>query len=275
MGFAVGIQCGSPGIVAKTHGAVLMSDGRQWQALTKIEISRKQALVTFMPVNVAVSLLQCFLQLGLQTIVTFDVVQLVADFDFVFTIHGHTIFRVRQIFGGEPEIQRVFRHQIQRPARRNSRRTGFQRVSIKFAHERNVAHRIFPVLRSEIEIIYCQSLLKDGWVWALRQRHQNRIDVAHVVTADDVRTVSQTIRVTVVRRAQQQCCGVDRAARHDDEIRGIFFRRSVALDNDFADLTGVAVRFQPHHLRICNERDVFVLERRIHTDRLRVRLRVN
>jgi hypothetical protein len=72
--FAIAIECRRFWIVAKTHGAVLVRDCREWQSLAQVKISRKQALVTLMPVNVTVRLLHRFLQLGLQAIVTFNVV---------------------------------------------------------------------------------------------------------------------------------------------------------------------------------------------------------
>ena len=52
-----------------------------------------------------------------------------------------------------------------------------------------------PVLRAEVEVVHRQRLLEDRRVRALRDRHQHRIDVAHVVAADDVRAVGQALRM--------------------------------------------------------------------------------
>jgi hypothetical protein len=123
--------------------------------------------MTFMAVNVAVGLLHRFLQTGFQVIVTFDVVQPVSDFNFPFAIHGHTIFGVRQILGRQPEIQAVLSHEIESPPRSDRRGAGFQSIGVQFAYKRDVAHRVVPVLRTKIEVINRQSLLKYGWVRTL------------------------------------------------------------------------------------------------------------
>src|ERR1044072_2694039 len=107
----------------------------------------------------------------------------------------------------------MFGQQIKRPSRSYRGRTGFQSVSVELADERDVAHRVVPVSRAEIEIVDCECLLKDCWVWTLGKGHEYRIDVAHVVTADNIRSVGETIRMAVISRSQQQRGRIHRAAR--------------------------------------------------------------
>ena len=51
MCFAVAIQRAGFRIIAETHGAVLMGDTRQRDALTQIEIAGENTFVALMPVN--------------------------------------------------------------------------------------------------------------------------------------------------------------------------------------------------------------------------------
>src|SRR5512132_275125 len=99
MSFAVAIERRGFRILAEPDGAVLMRYGRERQALTKIKIPRKQALVTFVTVNVAVGLLHCFLQLSFQAIVPCNIIEFVADANLSVAIYSHPILRVWQIFG--------------------------------------------------------------------------------------------------------------------------------------------------------------------------------
>ena len=122
------------------------------------------------------------------------------------------LFGIRQIFRREPEIERMVGHQVEREARRDRRRAGLQRLAIQLADEGDVAHRILPVIRAEVEIIHRKRLLEHRWIRAFRNRHQHRIDMPHVVTADDVGAIGEAARVLVIRRAQQQRRGIDGAA---------------------------------------------------------------
>ena len=75
-----------------------MGDGSQGQTLTEIQIPRKQTLMALVPVNIAVGLFHCLLQMRFKAVVSFDVVELVAHANLAIAIDGHAILRVRQIF---------------------------------------------------------------------------------------------------------------------------------------------------------------------------------
>src|ERR1051326_6792240 len=81
--------------------------------------------------------------------------------------------------------------------------------------------------------------------------------------------------MTVVRRTQQQRGRVHGATRDHDDVRRILLADAVALDDYFADLASIAIRFQTQDLRIRDQGNIWMFERRVDADRLRVRLRAN
>src|SRR5258705_8624600 len=121
MSLAIAVERGGFRIVTKPNGAVLVGDGSQGQTLTEIKIPRKQTLMALVPVNIAVGLFHCFLQLSFQAVVALDVVELVADADLTIPIDRHAVLRFRQILLSQPEITAMLAHQIQRPTRANRR----------------------------------------------------------------------------------------------------------------------------------------------------------
>ena len=66
-----------------------------------------------------------------------------------------------------------------------------------------MSHRVVPLFASEIEVIYCEGLLIKRRVRTFRNGEHYGVDVTHVVAADNVRTICQTIGVLVVRGAKQ------------------------------------------------------------------------
>src|SRR5207249_10171315 len=140
--------------------------------------------MTLIAVNVTRSLLHRFLQVRFEPVVTFHIVERVTNDNFTLAIHRDAIIGIGQVLRRKPEVQRMLRHQIKSPSRRNLWRARAQSVSVELADKRNVAHRVLPILRSQVEVIHGQRLLKDGWVWTLRKSHHYRIDVAHVVSSN-------------------------------------------------------------------------------------------
>ena len=79
----------------------------------------------------------------------------------------------------------------------------------------------------------------------------------------------------VVRRVEQQLRGVRRTARDDDDVAGDPLLAAVPLDDDLGDGRAGVVRVQLDHLRVRQQRDVRVLERRPHAEHLGVGLGVH
>ena len=58
------------------------------------------------------------------------------------------------------------------------------------------------------------------------------IHVPHVVAADDIRAVGEATRMLIIRRSQQQCRGIDRAARDHHDVGRELLGRTVLADHD-------------------------------------------
>ena len=97
----------------------------------------------------------------------------------------------------------------------------------------------------------------------------------HVVAADLVGAVRETVRVLVARRLQQQLGRVGGAARDDDDVAREPLLGPVPLDDHLADGGAFPVRLEPHDLRVRQQRHVRVLEGRPNAEHLGVGLRVH
>lgn len=111
-----------------------MSHSRQQELLPDDQIACKQSLMAFVAVNAAM-LLQKALQPGLQLLVSLHVVRVACKDDLSISVQSDAIVGIGQIFRCHPEIKRVTRHQIQRPAGRKGGGTRSERVHVQLADE--------------------------------------------------------------------------------------------------------------------------------------------
>src|SRR5271166_750932 len=93
MGLAIYVQRRGFGIMPKADGAVLMSDARQRNALSDIQVASKQSFMALMAVHRAVLVFQRLLELGLQALVCIQVVRRVRQYDFAVAIDGDAVLR--------------------------------------------------------------------------------------------------------------------------------------------------------------------------------------
>jgi hypothetical protein len=136
VGPAVDVQRGSPGILTETNGAVLVRDTRQRDPLAQEQVPGEYALMTLVTMHRALGLrLHELLNLGGESLVPLLVVGPVAEHDLAVPIHRHPVLRVGQVFGGEPEIQRVLAHQVEGPSGSDLRCAGGQSGSVELPHE--------------------------------------------------------------------------------------------------------------------------------------------
>src|ERR1051325_7992588 len=89
-------------------------------------------------------LLHELFQLRDEPLMAFLVIGLVTQHDLPAAIQRDAVFWVVQIFGCQPEVERVIGHQIQGESRRYRWRSRAESDAIQLANERNVAHRMFP-----------------------------------------------------------------------------------------------------------------------------------
>ena len=169
----------------------------------------------------------------------------------------------------------MFRHLVEREARRELRRIVVEHRPLGFAEHLDVAQRKFIVRRAQVKIIHRERFLEHGRILAPRQRDQRDGVVKHVIPPDHVRAVRQAARMFVVGGHQQQPRRVGRAAGNDDDVAGKFLALAVALDDDFGDFISARAGFQFLNLRVGQQRHVRIFQRRPDRDDFGVRLGVN
>ena len=123
------------------------------------------------------------------------------------------------VLGGEPEVDRVLRHVVERQTGSEPGRARTQDVAVRLAEHLDVTERQLGVRRAPVVVVHAQRLLELGRVRALRDRDHARVDVGHVVAAHDVGRVGEAVRVLVVGGAQEQRRRVGGAAGHHDDVR--------------------------------------------------------
>src|SRR5208283_6164679 len=118
--------------------------------------------MTFVAVNATFGLLlHEFFKLGKQTAVWLFVIRCVLQNDFPVAANGDAIVGVRQIFRGDPEAEGVLGHEVQSPPWSNGWSAGAERCSVELGDEGDVAHRMVPLLRPKVEIVYRERFLVD------------------------------------------------------------------------------------------------------------------
>src|SRR3989475_11725156 len=171
VGLAVRVQRRGLRVAPEADRSVLVSDARQWNALAEIKAPREQAFMALVAMDPALGLLlHQILELLGQASVPLLVVRLVAEDDVAGPVEGDAVVRVGEILGGEPEGQRVLCHELERPARRDRRRAGLERVPVELPAKGDVAHRELPLLRAEVEIVQRERLLEEIGRASCRER---------------------------------------------------------------------------------------------------------
>ena len=137
-----------------------------------------------------------------------------------FAVDGHAVLGQRQVFGREPEVDRVLRDLLERPAGcelRLDRLLAAEHRRLRLPDHLDVPERIVVVVAAEVEVVQPERLLEDRRVLVARERQHRLARVEHVVAADLVGAVREAVRVLVVRRREEQGGGV-RGTRgeHDD-----------------------------------------------------------
>src|SRR5271165_7625510 len=168
---AIRVQRRRPGVATEPNRAVLVSHAGKRNSITDEQIPREKPFMTLVAVNAAFGLLlHEFFELGKQTAVRLFVVRCVLQNDFPVAVNGDAIVWVRQIFRGDPEAEGMLGHEVQSPTWSNGWSPGGERRSVELGDKGDVAHRMVPLLRAKIEIVYCERFLVDRGIWALRDR---------------------------------------------------------------------------------------------------------
>jgi hypothetical protein len=207
--------------------------------------------------------------------VPFLIVGPIAENDAPIPVEGHPVVGIRQILRREPEIQRVLAHEVESPSRRDRRRAGGKSIAVQLAHEGDVPHRVGPLAGSKVEVIDAERLLKDRRIGALGNRHQDGIDVAHVVPPHHIRAVGEPPRVLVGSRAEQERRGIDGAGGHHHHTGGIDFVDTVPLHVDAGDRAARCIGTEAGDVRSGQQGDVGMRQGRVDANHLGIRFGVD
>src|SRR5713101_2037250 len=130
--------------------------------------------MTLVAVNATFGLLlHEFFKLGKQTAVRLFVIRCVVQNDFPVAVNGDAIVGVRQIFRSDPEAEGVLGHEVQSPPWSNGWGAGGERRSIELRDKGDVAHRMVPLLRAKVEIVYRERFLVLRGIRTLREREHD------------------------------------------------------------------------------------------------------
>ena len=161
------------------------------------------------------------------------------------------------------------------------RQLGLQRLlalvhlAHRLADHLDVAHRIVEAGHAEVEVVQPERLLELRRVGLLGDGQHGHAGVEHVVAADLVGAVGQTAGVLVVGRLEQQLGRVRGAAGDDDDVAPIGLLLAVVLDDNFGHGSAGRVGVELDGLRVGQQRDVGMLQRRPHADDFGVGLGVH
>jgi hypothetical protein len=177
-----------------------------------------------------------------------------------------------------PEVDRVRRDLLERPLRRElrlARLLAAEHRRLRLADHLDVAKRIVSRLAGEVEVVQPERLLEHGRVLVLGQREHGLAVVEHVVAPDLVGAVREPVRLLVGRGDEQQLRRVRGTTGEHDEIGGVRTRLAVVLHDDAADRLAAVGRLELHRLRVREQLDVRVLERRPDAEHVSVGLAVH
>ena len=152
-GTARRIERGRSGVASEPDSAVLMGDPGEWDPLAEEEIACEASLEALMSVFRAVLPLHEVLQLRDEPGVPLLVVGFVLQGDASLATERDPIVGIGQVLGCQLEVERMFGHQIQAPAGSESGGSRAKRGQVQLPDKRNVAHRVGPVRRTEIEVV--------------------------------------------------------------------------------------------------------------------------
>ena len=217
------------------------------------------------------------LEFVVQLLLGYVVIGRVAQGDLPLLIDTDTVVRVRQVFGGEPEVDGVKSDIVQRKHRCQFRLDGlfaFVHGCLGLADHLDVAHRVLESLHAKVKIVQPEGLLELGRVGFSRDGKHRHAVVVHIVAPDLVGAVGQSIGVLVVSRHQQQFGRIGSAARDHNDVALVGFGLStvpVALDHHLGHSGATCVRIELDGPGVGQQGDVRILQRRAHTHHLRIR----
>ena len=112
----------------------------------------------------AVHAFQHFLEMLVQLLCRFLVIESVGKFNIPIFLERDPVFRIGPVFGSQPKIDSMLGHHFQRPTRCETGGVIHEHRRHRFADHLNVSNRMFVIFPAPIEIVDGQRLLKLGRV---------------------------------------------------------------------------------------------------------------
>src|SRR5207249_11492043 len=116
-------------------------------------------------------------------------------------------------------------------------------------------HRVVPLLRREVVVVEAPGLLEAGRVRVPGDRKEHRVQMAHVVAADDAGAVGEAAGVPVARGAEEERGRVDGPARDGDDAGRVRLPGAVPLDVNLRHLASRRARLEARAVRVGYPRD--------------------
>ncbi len=250
MCLAIDIQGRRLWILPEATGSGLVRYTGNWNEALHVGIAvdqvvRMHAKVTEHGLEFVVEFLLCHL-----------VIRCVAQSDLPFLVDGDAVVGIRQVFGGEPEIDGMMRDILQREHRRQLCLNGlfaFVHGCLGLADHLDVAHRVLETLHAKVKVIQPKCFLELGRVGFFRDSKYCHTVVVHIVAPDLVGAIGKPIGMLVIGGHQQQLGRIGRTSRDDDDITLVGLCLPIALDHHSGhrgaacvgrELDGPAVRQQ-------------------------------
>ena len=138
-------------------------------------------------------------QLREQPPVRLEVRGRVVEFGPTVAAERDAIPRVGQVFGREPEVDRVAGDVVERETGDEHRCARLQDFAVGLAEHLDVPEREAEVVGAPVVVVDAEGLLEPRRVRLFGDGDHSRVDVCHVVAADDVGGVGEAVRMALTR----------------------------------------------------------------------------
>lgn len=155
--FTVDVECGVLGVFAKADRSVLVADGGKWDFFPEVGVAGDDVVAN-------ADVVEHLLEFVTEPFVSFCVVVGVVELDLAFSGELDPVIGIGQVFGGEPEVNRVIGEATQDKTGGEGRRICPEHALIGFAEHLDVAERVVPFGRAVVKIVDAHRLLKAGRV---------------------------------------------------------------------------------------------------------------
>ncbi len=197
MGFAVRVENGVLRVGSESYRPHLMCHAGQRNALREVANDGEEVQIT-------TNFMDDFAKAGQESFMPFLVVGCVLQTDLSILREGDPIFRIRKILGGDPPIDGVAGDVIERQTGCDEGGIHLKHLFLRLPQCLDMAHRVVEVRTLEVVIVDTEGFLKLCGIRFVRYGNDGRIQVAHVVAADLITSVGETVGMFVIGGAEEK-----------------------------------------------------------------------